>query len=313
MIKTLADCQNAFEAIRCYEGALDSLEQEIAEANPRLFVISQKSYRAKIKQLNEEVVSYLRSSPGKSNFTIGAMGESVGYGSIPIRFLSSLLDNVQSAVNAAGMYIVNVLHQYEIPHGTSIRDLLRINAVATAPGSFNVSLAFEPVQMHLFNSIELGESSLQTIIDELSNIQNTTDIAPDKVRVIRSLEKMTSLLDGKRVKSLRLSLEKDNRIMEIVVTTDTRRRIYELFGKPEFDEITIRGTLYEIDTLHNTFKFKDSKNVTYHCYYLEVIEDDLLHAMKGTIEVTGKAETDRAKTPTLRQVKTFHLVSDKLD
>jgi len=291
MIQTPEEYQLALERMHAYELALEALREELEEQNPALLAVAAKGYQARIASLRDEAFSYLRSPSAKTSVLMSASGEVVGLGTVPARYLAGLLERFQSAVEAAGTWLTEVRKEFELPRGASLRNILRLNAVAAGSGSFTLGLEFEPLQLPLFPSSDLCHASITLILDYFDGLQQEREDQLSSKLLLRRIEKLAELLGDKKIRDLRITHTRREQSRTAVLTLKGGERARELLGRPHAGERSITGRLYEINLDDDTFTLETVEHGSIHCTYSEEIEDDLLSAMKKSIMATGTLVT----------------------
>jgi len=125
------------------------------------------------------------------------------------------------------------------------------------------------------------------------------------------LQKVAALVK-RDIETIEVIYRDERNYAETVFDSVVRERIEHLLGAPKEDEITVKGTLIEINIENNTCKVHPADQVPIDCDYEENLEDDLIAGLKQEIEMAGQfIETARPGHYKITKIERFRVISSE--
>lgn len=288
MITNPTELEWALRQIEGFEAALDALREEIAASNPALFAVTSKGYERRIRALREDVVAFLRGRPSEAPLYVSARGARVGEGIMPARLAAQLLDGLQTTLVAIGR---RFREENRLPRSTRLRDVMGLNVVATASGSFVFALDLAPrSQRLLMRDYDVGEQALAEMINYINALTPTATSAGEVPRpVLLGLRKIADLVPSD-VREIELKYVGPERTLTAALSETTSGAILSRLGEGDLGPQTVKGVMVGIDVDQKKCVVHSDEGPRVSCDYEESLEDSLIRAIKHRVEIAGLTE-----------------------
>ncbi|MBX3300373.1 MAG: hypothetical protein KF736_13020 [Acidobacteria bacterium] len=267
---------------------LDAMREQTAKRNPGLFHTVSEGYLTKIKELEDDIISYLRERPVDAPLTVKVQGPGIRYGIIKASLASKLISGFQSAVYALGASAFRENPDGEdrvLPKG--LRSHLGLDLVATAPGSFILAMDLRSEERPLFPSLDPASIAIEKLINHVNEIRDSPDAFSGDREALRGLKKMSELIRP-GIESITVDFHLADVRVETSFNPTVRDRIDLLLGAPREGEKTIIGQLIAIDIETKVCVVHPENQPRVDCTYQENIESDLIAALRKQIEMAGE-------------------------
>jgi hypothetical protein len=287
MITNTTELEWALQQIEGFEAALDALREEIAASNPALFAVTSRGYERRIRALREDVVAFLRDRPTEAPLYVSARGARVGQGIMPARLAAQLLDGLQTTLLAIGR---RFREEDRLPKTTRLRDVMGLNVVATASGSFVFALDLAPrAQRVLMRDYDLGEQALAEMISYINSLTTTAPARGVPRAVLLGLRKIADLVPSD-VREIELKYVGPERTLTAALSETASQVILSRLGEGDLGPQTVKGVMVGIDVEQKKCTVHSDEGLRIGCDYDESLEDSLIRSIKHRVEIAGLTE-----------------------
>lgn len=303
----------AQQRLDSYQQMLETTRRHLQETNSSLFPSVSEGYLRHIEELQDEITAYLRDNPAESALSLRLSGPSMKSGIVRATLVSNLISGFQSAFYQVGRRTASEDTENEAQKIEGIRSVLGLNLVATAPGSFILSMDFEPRQQpSLFEEYDVASSAMEQLIAHVNELQKDPQDYTGSPATLRGLQKVATLV-RKDIEAIEVVYRDEQHYAEAVFDPVVRERIEYLLGAPKEGERTVRGTLIEINIENNTCKVHPTdEGPAVDVDYEEGLEDDLISGLKQEIEMAGQfIETARPGRIKIIKIERFRVLDTK--
>jgi hypothetical protein len=279
----------ALSQLETYQVMLETMRARLAGTNSTLFPQLAEGYLARIRTLESEVISYLKERPGDAPLTVYVAGPEIHAGTIKLTLATQLMNGLQAAIyQAGGLYGGSSSQDMDKPReSTGLRATLSLNLVATASGSFVLALDLAPRQLKLFPEYDVAASTVAKLIKHVGELNTSAQAYTGARPVLRGIRRISSLTK-RGIEVISLRYQEDEILAVADVTPIVNERVEHLLGAPTKGERTVVGILIEINVEDNTCVVHPEDGPRVSCLYDEVLEDDLVLALRKKIEMAGQ-------------------------
>lgn len=267
---------------------LEAMRLHLEKTNPSLFPSLSEGYLKRIKSLEDEIIQYSSREIAETPLTLSIAGPTIESGVIKVGLASKLISAFQTALN-------QIAGQIESPHDNinimeGLRSQIGLNLVATSPGSFIFAMDLESRQ--LIREWDMGILAIEKLLQHANELEENHEAYTGNRSVLRGLRKIASIVNIKKgVKVIEVTYRENNgnnSIRKASFTSIVRDHIDYLLGAPKEGEKTIEGMLIEINIENNTCKIHPEGQTPVNCDYEELLENDLIAALKQNIQMAGQ-------------------------
>jgi len=288
VISSPSELEVALSQLDTFQEMLETMRQRLSASRPGLFPQMAEGYLVRIRSLESDVIAYLRERPAAAPLTVRIAGPEIHAGTIRATLAVQLISGLQSALyQIGGLYGGPPEATAREREGTGLRALLGLNLVATAPGSFILSMDLAPRQLKLFHEYDTAAEALTKLIGHVNELQESPEAFSGQRPTLRGIRKLSTL--AKRgVEVITLKYDEEDRHAQADVTPLINERVEFLLGAPAVGERTVVGQLIQINVEDNSCVIHpdDAPRIT--CDYEENLEDDLMAALRKRIEMAGQ-------------------------
>lgn len=310
MITNPTHLENAFKQLSSFQDMLEAMRRHCYETQSPLFPIVSEGYLRRITELQTEIMEYLRERPADAPLRVRVQGPGVKHGIIKATFVSRLLAALQSAMYHIGGLISQKTDEDILSSSESLRSILSLDMVATAPGSFILVMDIPPRQQQSVFGYNIAEATVEQIIKYIQEIyQESTLYSGDQI-TLQTLSKVANLV-GEGIETIDISYALNNSILEAHMTPTVRDRIDYLLSIRVAEVRTVTGVLIEIDTEQDSCKIKLDDQTIARCRFDEELEDRLLAVMKCRLEISGRFTTTNTGRPLIEKIEDFRLLTSE--
>jgi hypothetical protein len=317
MISNRTELNEAQRQLKVYQTAYNSLCKELESEAPDLLLSTQKRYINQINIINDDIIAYLQENPADTQLKIRTFGPGIQKGSISLNNLSLLLGRFQFLIFNIGLEIQKSMEERRILTHTDIkeskkeiRELLTLNAIATAPGSFVVSLDFNNSHL-LFDEYDLPEQTIKRLISHIENLSREEPVFTGNRVTLTNFDKFSMMLNDNRIRGIEISYRDRNNITTTTeINTKIKSTIDTFIGKPRQDEETVVGILISINVETNHCRIRPDGEKPVDCNYSDSAESELIKSVKKRIEVSGTMTTDSDGKRKIKNVERIRIIEE---